>query len=305
MPFLWQQMPDLKWSPKVVINPNDKLNTEIAKKNYSDIKKNYENCTMLNLIDKKGTQKRMGDYFDRMHTSVSENDFKLIWFDFHAECKNMKFENLAKLLDMISKDIENYGYFHIESALANSRRSSKISGQKGVYRTNCMDCLDRTNVVQSVLARQVLLAWLIKLGIMNKPRNMTAFEKLPDSLEQIFRTQWTNNADVLSILYSGTPAMKTDFTATGKRTKKGALKDGDTAIKRFFLGNFYDNRKQVRQTHNPGHQRFLVGFDQAQEKPSREDPALAPELVVHNGTAGNCECDSVDSGARHRRVAGR
>ena len=108
-----------------------------------------------------------------------------------------------------------------------------------------MDCLDRTNVVQSVLARQILLQWLVKLGVMSKSRNTSAFEKLPDSLEQIFRVQWTNNADILSILYSGTPAMKTDFTATGKRTIKGALKDGETSIKRFFLGHFYDNRKQV------------------------------------------------------------
>lgn len=38
--------------------------------------------------------------------------------------------------------------------------------------------------------------------------------------------------------------MKTDFTATGKRTFKGNLKDADTAIRRFFLGHFYDNRKQ-------------------------------------------------------------
>ena len=53
---------------------------------------------------------------------------------------------------------------------------------KKVFRTNCMDCLDRTNVVQSVFARQLLLAWLIKLGIISKPRNMSAFEKLPETL---------------------------------------------------------------------------------------------------------------------------
>lgn len=39
--------------------------------------------------------------------------------------------------------------------------------------------------------------------------------------------------------------MKTDFTATGKRTWKGSLKDGYNGVKRFFLGNFYDNRDQV------------------------------------------------------------
>ena len=50
----------------------------------------------------------------------------------------------------------------------------------------------------------------------------------------------------MSILYSGTPAMKTDFTATGKRTFNGSVKDGKTGVTRFFLGNFYDNRKQVK-----------------------------------------------------------
>lgn len=60
MPFIWKQTPDFKWSPSCTIDPNDKLNTEITRKNYADIKKYYENCTMLNLVDKKGTQKRMG-----------------------------------------------------------------------------------------------------------------------------------------------------------------------------------------------------------------------------------------------------
>ena len=26
----------------------------------------------------------------------------LVWFDFHAECKNMKYENLSKLLDQVA-----------------------------------------------------------------------------------------------------------------------------------------------------------------------------------------------------------
>lgn len=108
-----------------------------------------------------------------------------------------------------------------------------------------MDCLDRTNVVQSVISRYILLSWLVKLGIMTKSRNSGPFERLPENLEEIFRNQWTKNADVISILYSGTPAMKTDFTATGKRTWKGSLKDGYNGVKRYFLGNFYDSKDQV------------------------------------------------------------
>ena len=32
-----------------------------------------------------------------------------------------------------------------------------VSVQQGVFRTNCIDCLDRTNVVQSMFARRSLL----------------------------------------------------------------------------------------------------------------------------------------------------
>ena len=185
MPFLWKQSPSLKWAPKCTINPNDRLNGEMIKKNYDDVKRSFEDVTLINLIDKKGTQKKMGEYFDKMHNQVQEPNFILIWFDFHAECKNMKYENLARLLDMIGKEIENYGYFHMETQNSHTieRRVSKKNAQKGIFRTNCMDCLDRTNVVQSVIGRQLLLSWLVKLGIHYKNRGISAFEKLSsDSL---------------------------------------------------------------------------------------------------------------------------
>jgi len=125
-----------------------------------------------------------------------------------------------------------------------AKRPVKKNMQKGVFRTNCMDCLDRTNVVQSVFARQLLLGWMSKVGIISKSRSSSAFERLPDNLEEMFRAQWTSNANAVSVLYSGTPAMKTDFTATGQRTVKGSLDDGYFGVKRWFLGNFYDSRDQ-------------------------------------------------------------
>lgn len=49
-------------------------------------------------------------------------------------------------------------------------------------------------------------------------------------MEETFREAWTDNANKISILYTGTPALKTDFTRTGKRTTRGALDDGVNAI---------------------------------------------------------------------------
>lgn len=35
-----------------------------------------------------------------------------------------------------------------------------VTQQEGIFRSNCMDCLDRTNVIQSLLARRSLRAQL-------------------------------------------------------------------------------------------------------------------------------------------------
>ena len=44
----------------------------------------------------------------------------------------------------------------------------------------------------------------------------------------------------MSILYTGTRALKTDFTRTGKRTMKGAIDDGINSLQRYYINNFCD-----------------------------------------------------------------
>ena len=55
---------------------------------------------------------------------------------------------------------------------------------------------------------------------------------------------WANNADIMSMFYTGTPALKTDFTRTGKRSYYGALQDGKNSVHRYVLNNFYDGYNQ-------------------------------------------------------------
>jgi len=50
--------------------------------------------------------------------------------------------------------------------------------------------------------------------------------ELPTELEYNFRNYWTDNADALSLSYTGTGSLKTDYTRTGKRNWYGPLKDG-------------------------------------------------------------------------------
>lgn len=74
--------------------------------------------------------------------------------------------------------------------------------------------------------------------------NGDPFEELPKDLEDAFREFWTDNANRLSLLYSGTGALKVDFTRTGKRTYAGELEDGRRAVTRYFINNFYDTYNQ-------------------------------------------------------------
>lgn len=87
-----------------------------------------------------------------------------MWFDFHGECKKMKWENLSRLVNMVTEQLEQYGRFQVDMAVGFDKKDRLQqpesflinSQQRGVFRTNCMDCLDRTNVVQSVFSRNIL-----------------------------------------------------------------------------------------------------------------------------------------------------
>lgn len=60
-----------------------------------------------------------------------------------------------------------------------------------------------------------------------------------------FRGIWADHADYVSKAYSGTGALKTDFTRTGVRTKKGLLMDGQNSIMRYLYNNYSDGDRQV------------------------------------------------------------
>lgn len=55
---------------------------------------------------------------------------------------------------------------------------------------------------------------------------------------------WADHADVISKAYSGTGALKTDYTRTGVRTKQGLLQDGVNSLTRYVKNNYYDGSRQ-------------------------------------------------------------
>lgn len=69
---------------------------------------------------------------------------------------------------------------------------------------------------------------------------------LEDFLNIYFIIVWADNADICSIEYAGTGALKTDYTRTGKRTQVGMIRDGMNSLIRYYKNNFTDGFRQVR-----------------------------------------------------------
>ena len=121
----------------------------------------YLEQVMVNLIDQKGGEEAVGEAFETQSFLASRPNLKYIAFDFHEVCKGNRYENLDKLLQKVQGELKKYSYFLKDGT------GNVVMSQTGGIRTNCIDCLDRTNVVQSVFARFMLMAQLQNIGILS------------------------------------------------------------------------------------------------------------------------------------------
>ena len=63
-------------------------------------------------------------------------------------------------------------------------------------------------------------------------------------VEAQFKVIWADHGDEISLQYSGTGALESGFTRTGKRSVGGLIDDGIKSVTRYYLNNFEDGRKQ-------------------------------------------------------------
>jgi len=67
-----------------------------------------------------------------------------------------------------------------------------VMRQKGVIRTNCVDCLDRTNVIQSAICQHVCSNQCRKLGMI-EPIN-----DAPEMLVRLLQKMWGDHGNSIS-----------------------------------------------------------------------------------------------------------
>ncbi|KAK4231699.1 phosphoinositide phosphatase SAC1 [Podospora fimiseda] len=272
VPAYWAEVNTLKYTPKIQIRAIEAA-YPAAKKHFDEQISIYGDNYLVNLVNQKGREQRVKEAYEQVvemlisrpqqHTQADQRtDEKFhtietdasssrshfdrlhyIYFDYHAETKGMQMHRAQLLIDRMRDALVAQQYFRAVD-MPGSRIDGRLevrSLQTSVVRTNCMDCLDRTNVVQSMLARWTLDRMFIDLGLLARG---SRFQDEDPAFELMFRNMWADNADVVSTSYSGTGAMKTDVTRTGKRTRAGAMQDGKVAVMRFCLNNFMDGPRQ-------------------------------------------------------------
>lgn len=172
-------------------------------------------------------------------------------FDFHAETKGPGgFEAANKIRHFIESSADSFSFFLMESNDVKARSRSRenketyeaekkrgvasvILQQEGIFRTNCLDCLDRTNLVQGILSRMAIESFLEQLNHIVGPEFWMRHSAL-----------WADNGDALSKIYAGTGALKSSFTRTGKMSLAGAIADARKSATRIFINNFADKDRQ-------------------------------------------------------------
>ncbi|XP_069823840.1 phosphatidylinositide phosphatase SAC2 [Dendropsophus ebraccatus] len=192
----------------------------------------YKKQVLINLVDQTGREKIIGDAYMKQVLMFNCPNLTYVTFDFHEHCRGMKFENVQTLTDAISDIIMDMKWCWVDQA-------GVICKQDGIFRVNCMDCLDRTNVVQAAIARVVMEQQLKKLGVMPPE------QPLPMKCYRLYQMMWANNGDAISRQYAGTAALKGDFTRTGERKLAGVMKDGVNSANRYYINRFRDAYRQA------------------------------------------------------------
>ena len=271
IPLYFAQTP-FALKPVPVLQHSFGMNHDALRKHFQNIISRYGGIQIALLVDKSGGEACIGERYEEHVKQVNNengiNDRKLDfeWFDFHNICRGMKFENVSILMETIGPRLDDFGHSII--------LDGKIQiVQSGVVRTNCMDCLDRTNVVQSACGQRALEKQLRSEGVHVDMQNGAS--------TQWFNALWADNGDAISKLYANSGAMKSDYTRTGKRGYRGVLTDATISITRLWSGIVNDFFSQAVIDYLLGNVTDQV-FEDFEANMMSSDPAMSMQKLRQN-----------------------
>ncbi|KAL9008212.1 MAG: hypothetical protein Q9173_006642 [Seirophora scorigena] len=144
-------------------------------------------------------------------------------------------QDVIGTLEMIAKGIvSGTGFFRNGNGLHWASRT-----QNGVARTNCIDCLDRTNAAQFVIGKCALGHQLHALGI--TPDEMIEFDT---DLVTVLSHMYHAHGDMIAVQYGGSHLVNTMATYRKVNQWSSHSRDMVESFKRYYNNSFLDRQRQ-------------------------------------------------------------
>lgn len=226
VPLFWEQPGVQVGSHKVKLSRSLEASASAYDKHFNVLKKRYGKPVIVNLLSSslvgsRESEASLSQMFQNHHQNSGHANIPHIVFDYHLECRGANTKNLSKLKEQVDSYLNSFCVFYAIG-------DQILSEQKGVFRVNCLDCLDRTNCVQTYFGLEVLQSQLKLLCADENQQQMLS------RFEEVFRQIWINNGNEISKMYAGTGAIQ-----GGSK-----LMDGARSAARTIQNNLLDNSKQ-------------------------------------------------------------
>ncbi|KAJ7491226.1 SacI homology domain-containing protein [Mycena latifolia] len=218
IPIYWtQETNSMSPRPPIEISVVDPFYTA-ASRHFDDLFKRYGAPIMiLNLIKKREPVARESKLLDEYTQCVKylnqflPRDKRMEYrpWDMSRAYKEKTQDVISILEDIAEESIQMTGFFHsgpepyshyLQSEAENSQLPwrSTISLQNGICRTNCVDCLDRTNAAQFVFGKRALGHQLYALGVVENP-NLAFDSDAVNMLTEMYH----DHGDSIALQYTG------------------------------------------------------------------------------------------------------
>ncbi|KAF2736109.1 polyphosphoinositide phosphatase-like protein Fig4 [Polyplosphaeria fusca] len=155
-------------------------------------------------------------------------------FDMARASKTRGQDVIGTLEHLAEKVLRTTGFFHNGDSQFDNPQV-----QNGVARTNCIDCLDRTNACQFVVGKRALGRQLHALGVI--AGNTVEYDS--DCVEQ-FTNMYHSHGDAIAMQYGGSHLVNTMATYRKINQWQSSSRDMVESFKRYYHNSFLDSQRQ-------------------------------------------------------------
>lgn len=170
-------------------------------------------------------------------------------WDMSWAAKNRDEDVIGTLENIAESVLATTDFFHVGDGKVNP-----IRVQNGIARTNCIDCLDRTNAAQFVIGKRALGHQLHALGILEG----TVVEYDTDAVN-LFTHMYHDHGDTIAVQYGGSQLVNTMETYRKINQWTSQSRDMIESFKRYYNNSFMDGQRQEAYNLFLGNYIFSLG----------------------------------------------